>query len=227
MSIDVDLWWIRVGRSGNRASARGAAVRILKAATGTDPVDPVTGEPRWSVGPHGKPGPVAGRHWNLAHGRGWAVLALGDRPVGVDLVHDASLVRPEAVCARYFAPAEAARIGAAHAPLPLIAVALARKEAFAKARGGRLLDVLGTDVTDLPGLFDLPAPPGHTAALAALASDPAEPLTLRQHDWRSTCDSRPPSAPHEAARRPAASTPSSPRPFAASTATGSRSPVSR
>jgi 4'-phosphopantetheinyl transferase len=231
----VDLWWIRLagqGRRADRHEARRTAAAVLKADTGVDPIDSLTGEPRWDTGEHGKPGPVAGRHWNLSHGRGWALVALADRPVGVDLVHIDSLVRPERVGARYFAPAEAARLASSPDPRPLVAAALARKEALAKALGARLLDLLGTDVSadfddEAPQpvrLADLAAPPGHAAA-AAVA--PSERLHLRQHVWRSTCDTQRPSAPRSAGPPRAASTPHWAPPCAASTPSASRSPATR
>ncbi|MEU6859286.1 4'-phosphopantetheinyl transferase superfamily protein [Glycomyces sp. NPDC046736] len=226
---DVDLWWIPVHGPEPRREARAVAAAILQAATGVYPLDPRTGEPAWATGEHGKPGPVAGRHWNLSHGRGWALVALAGHPVGVDLVHVESLVRPERVAARYFAPAEAARIADAAEPRPLVATALARKEALAKARGSRLLDLLGTDVTadfndEAPGpvrIADLAAPPGHAAAAAS------EHLHLRQHVWRSTCDTQRPNAPLSAGSPPAPSRPRRRGHCAASTTSASRSPATR
>jgi 4'-phosphopantetheinyl transferase len=142
----------------------GADVRpLLARRVGADP-SALT----WDLGPHGKPGPVGtgpGRlHWNLSHSGEHTLLALSpDGPLGVDIqrVHD----RPEPLAAarRFLPAAESERIARAADPWEAYHRALCRREAWAKADGRRLLDVLRLTPQ---GVHDLDAPSGYVAALA-------------------------------------------------------------
>ncbi|SDF27592.1 4'-phosphopantetheinyl transferase [Cellulosimicrobium cellulans] len=160
-----------------------AARTILARRTGLSPADV-----RWEVGPHGKPGPVVGQRWNLSRSGGHALVALAAADVGVDVQVRDPRVDVARVAARYLAPA-GRTAGAADDWRRL-----ARLEACAKAVGGRLLDVLGLDVTT-PGLVradggawcghewwvtDVPAPGG---AVAACATPGARPHACRVRTW--------------------------------------------
>jgi 4'-phosphopantetheinyl transferase len=140
------------------------------------------------VGPHGKPGPVVGQRWNLSRSGGHALVALAADDVGVDVQVRDPRVDVARVAARYLAPAAgtAGAIDDWHR--------LARLEACAKAVGGRLLDLLGLDVTT-PGVVraddgawrgqewwvsDVPAPDG---AVAACATPGARPHVCRVRAW--------------------------------------------
>lgn len=150
----------------------------------------------WEVGPHGKPGPVVGQRWNLSRSGGHALVALAADDVGVDVQVRDPRVDVARVAARYLAPA-AGTAGAADDWRRL-----ARLEACAKAVGGRLLDVLGLDVTT-PGVVraddgawrgqewwvsDVPAPDG---AVAACATPGARPHVCRVRAWPGEQRDRP------------------------------------
>ena len=171
--------------------AAGAARASPARRAGRAPAD-VRGE----VGPHGKPGPVVGQRWNLSRSGGHALVALAADDVGVDVqVRDprVDVARgPARSLARAPGPAGAAAAGRR----------LARLEACAKAVGGRLLDVLGLDVTT-PGVVraddgawrgqewwvsDVPAPDG---AVAACATPGARPHVCRVRTWPGEQRDRP------------------------------------
>ena len=168
-----------------------AARVILARRAGLAPTDV-----GWEVGPHGKPGPVVGQRWNLSRSGGHALVALAADDVGVDVQVRDPRVDVARVAARYLAPA-AGTAGAADDWRRL-----ARLEACAKAVGGRLLDLLGLDVTT-PGVVraddgawrgqewwvsDVPAPDG---AVAACATPGARPHVCRVRAWPGEQRDRP------------------------------------
>lgn len=168
-----------------------AARAILARRAGLAPTDV-----GWEVGPHGKPGPVVGQRWNLSRSGGHALVALAADDVGVDVQVRDPRVDVARVAARYLAPA-AGTAGAADDWRRL-----ARLEACAKAVGGRLLDLLGLDVTT-PGVVraddgawrgqewwvsDVPAPDG---AVAACATPGARPHVCRVRTWPGEQRDRP------------------------------------
>lgn len=147
---------------------------------------------RWGRGEHGKP-QLAGRpevKVNLTHSADLALLAITTgREVGVDVENlarqDPGAARPVArLAARFYPPAEAARVGAARG-LGRDWWYLrfwTRKEACVKAAGGRLVQGLAVHVdiaggnglcqpadADLPGPWvvqDVPLGDGNLAAVA-------------------------------------------------------------
>ncbi|MEK8227031.1 hypothetical protein NKG05_14595 [Oerskovia sp. M15] len=166
-----------------------ATRQILATYLGADPAALT-----WDVGPHGKPGPLDdGRvRWNLSHSGELAAVAVStSTDVGVDVqVLDPGWTRtgsPDA-SSRHDSVARRDR------PRRAVFQALARKEACAKAVGGRLLDLLDLDtrhpgvVTCVAGpwaghtwwLSDLDVPDGHVGALAVPGEDAR---TLRTTDW--------------------------------------------
>ncbi|WP_194521625.1 4'-phosphopantetheinyl transferase family protein [Cellulosimicrobium sp. JZ28] len=176
-----------------------AARVILARRAGLAPTDV-----GWEVGPHGKPGPVVGQRWNLSRSGGHALVALAADDVGVDVQVRDPRVDVARVAARYLAPA-AGTVGAADDWRRL-----ARLEACAKAVGGRLLDLLGLDVTT-PGVVraddgawrgqewwvsDVPAPDG---AVAACATPGARPHVCRVRVWPGEQRDRPVRAPRPVA----------------------------
>ncbi|SEK74347.1 4'-phosphopantetheinyl transferase family protein [Streptacidiphilus jiangxiensis] len=140
----------------------GADVRpVLARRVGADP-----SALAWDLGPHGKPGPVepGGLHWNLSHSGEHTLLALSpDGPVGVDIQRVRERPDPLAAARRFLPAAESERIARAADPREAYHRALCRREAWAKADGRRLLDVLRLTPR---GVLDLDAPPGYVAALA-------------------------------------------------------------
>lgn len=149
----------------------------------------------WDLGPHGKPGPLdRGRvRWNLSHSGERAAVAVS---TSVDVGVDVQVLDPRVDTgrlARRFFPGTTPSPGATDSRQAVFQ-ALARKEACAKAVGGRLLDLLDLD-TRRPGvvtcdtgrwaghtwwLSDLDVPDGHVGALAV----PGEtPRTFRTIDW--------------------------------------------
>ncbi len=124
------------------------------------------------AGPAGKPFLPGGPEFNLSHSGPVALFAVAAFPLGVDV----EAVRPleHGVSRLVFTAAEQAYL----AGLPEGARTAAffrgwtRKEAMIKAQGGSLADLARTTVLPEPALpgwqvMDLPAPPGHAAALAA------------------------------------------------------------
>lgn len=176
-----------------------AARVILARRAGLAPTDV-----GWEVGPHGKPGPVVGQRWNLSRSGGHALVALAADDVGVDVQVRDPRVDVARVAARYLAPA-AGTAGAADDWRRL-----ARLEACAKAVGGRLLDLLGLDVTT-PGVVraddgawrgqewwvsDVPALDG---AVAACATPGARPHVCRVRTWPGEQRDRPVRSPRPVA----------------------------
>lgn len=213
MAVEVDVWSVgldarapstsavldvlgveeRARAAGMRGSRRRefvlcrSVVRSLLADGASVPPSAV----RWDVGEHGKPGPVGGVHWNLTHATGRALVATcSSVPVGVDLLR-VDAVRATDLVRRFGTAAERVAL-AESAAGDRDAVAgrfLVRREACVKALGGRLLDLLHLDVTEVdgrrrvgggPALTDLPAPPGWAAAVAAVARGP---VRVHRHRW--------------------------------------------
>jgi 4'-phosphopantetheinyl transferase len=179
-----------------------AARRLLAGHLGLPP-----GEIGWTAGPHGKPaltGAGRGCEWNLSRSGLRALVAVGGAvPVGVDLQAEHPHGDPLALARRFFAPAEAAQLAAlpaGGARVRRLCLLLARKEAWAKAAGGRLLDFLRRDagaVTASPGasrpaggagyaVADLPAGPGYAAAVATTGRTTGR-IDYRSCDWRDLC----------------------------------------
>jgi phosphopantetheinyl transferase len=121
-------------------AGRRVAKRLLFAAFGWDearvevlPLD--SGAPRvWVDG-----GPRVDVVLNLSHTRGWAVAAVADAPVGVDVCDDADGPRLERIGRRVFSDGEAEGCGAHHSAGRQAAV-WALKEAGLKLRIGGIFD---------------------------------------------------------------------------------------
>lgn len=177
-------------------TAHGVARIVLGRRLGTAP-----GDLTWHRGVHGKP-ELAGIRANLSTCAHWAMLAVTDeREVGVDLEalpSDAVALR---VSARFFPPAEARfvahpAVDGTHAdgPAGRFARLWTRKEAFVKARGGRLVQGMGLPtrgpgpllVRDPAGaclVRDLPAPSHYRAAVAL---EGEQPYAVRWQTWRNS-----------------------------------------
>ncbi|GAA2698704.1 4'-phosphopantetheinyl transferase family protein [Actinoplanes palleronii] len=141
--------------------------------------------------PQGRPYlPGGSLHFSLAHAGDRALIAIAGRPVGVDLDHPRPGLDPRRMAARFFAPAEAARVAAAGTGAYRTYLRLwTRKEACVKAAGARLalglrLPVTGTAdgavVCDpsgrLPGAYfvrDLPVDGPYCGAVALAGTEPA------------------------------------------------------
>lgn len=179
-------------------TARGLLRRLLGRYTGADPR-----ALRFFYGPHGKPfldsGPgTEPLKFNISHSHGLCLLAFSrGKEVGVDIEY----IRPsrpedEDIVMRFFAPAEAAALGALPPDLRQkeFFTFWSRKEAYLKARGfgvamelrsfdvsGRpdertgMIGIKGDEESPLWSLRDLDAGPGYAAALAA-----------EGHDWQLT-----------------------------------------
>ncbi|MFW6690934.1 4'-phosphopantetheinyl transferase family protein [Streptomyces sp. MAR4 CNX-425] len=179
-----------------------AARRLLAGELGLPP-----GRIGWAPGPYGKPaltGAGRGRAWNLSRSGPRALVAVGGTaPVGVDLQAEHPHGDPLALARRFFAPAEAAQLAAlpaGPARTRRLCLLLARKEAWAKAAGGRLLDVLRRDVGGVPAPYgtprrlggadyavaDLTIGPGYAAAVATTGRTPGR-IDYRSCDWRDLC----------------------------------------
>ncbi len=148
--------------AGRAAMRRLLAHRVGREAAGL----------RFVTGPTGKPSLPGGPAFSLSHSGAVALFALAAFPLGVDV----EAVRPveDGLVRLVFTPAEQLWLGS----LPPDARQAAffrgwtRKEAVVKARGGSLAELTATTVLPEPALpgwqvVDLPAPPGHAAALAA------------------------------------------------------------
>lgn len=178
---------------GRRWAVARAAARSILAGTLGVPAPDVA----WHTGRYGKP-EIDGVHFNLSHSGELALVAVADRPVGVDLEQ----IRPgpvgERIARRYFPTAEAAwlaRQPSAHRPVAYARL-WTRKEACVKATGGRLADALRLPV--LGGappdryLCEVPVPPGYTATVALLGRQPARLVSDR---WPAGQATGPPRAP--------------------------------
>ncbi|RKE22673.1 4'-phosphopantetheinyl transferase superfamily protein [Streptomyces sp. TLI_171] len=170
-----------------------AAARLLTAAAAGLPPERI----RWRHGPHGRPEPdgLDGRlSVNLSTAGPWALFAVERRPadggaIGVDLEPVPTVEAAARLARRYYPEAETT--GDAEE----FTLRWTRKEAYTKARGGRLADGLRTPAgpTGTPGphrlygplgpctVRDLPAPPGHRAALARTGTRPLPPPNLRRY----------------------------------------------
>jgi len=148
---------------------------------------------RFGRGPHGKPElaePDRAVCFNLSHSAGLVAFAVSpERPVGVDVQRHERPDVARRMAGRYFPAAEAAWLGEAADDGALVdrfGRLWARKEACAKAVGGRLIPVLAVPVLDRSvaevdtgpvALADLPAPAGYSAAVAAVGGAPVSALT--------------------------------------------------
>ena len=161
------------------------------------------GELRWERGPHGKPtlcGRWTGVSDNLSHSGGLCLVAITERRrVGVDIQRLIPGMDVVAMAERYFRPEEARFVREsqdAAVRADRFARLWSRKEALAKAGGGRLIPqgmpapvrdagevvVEYPDPAD-PGLYrvaDLPAPPGFSAAIALSGE---EDFHVESREW--------------------------------------------
>jgi 4'-phosphopantetheinyl transferase len=174
------------GRRAEFIAAHGAVRLIL-----SELLDVAPTALRWRHGRHGKPElayPESELHCNLSHSGGMVALAVTrNRPVGIDVEQWRAGVEIERMAARYYTASEAEFVAAAGTESERVARFTdlwCRKEACAKAAGGRLFPALRLPAhrpdgaaADLPvvdpdgrtGPFlvrDLPAPAGFSAALA-------------------------------------------------------------
>ena len=160
--------------------ARTALRRLLGERLDTPPGDvPI------AYGPHGKPtlADAAGPHFNVAHSGEWAVIALADQPVGVDVERFRPMASAARLAERWFHPSERRRIAASADALREFFAVWVAKEAALKLVGlgvGESLPGLLTPAgsgwaTGLPvnevgiaraWVVRLPAPPGYAAAVA-------------------------------------------------------------
>ncbi|QKW22921.1 4'-phosphopantetheinyl transferase superfamily protein [Kitasatospora sp. NA04385] len=212
------------GPGRHRFVAAHAAARLLTAEAAGLPPERV----RWRRGPHGRPEPdgLQGElSVNLSTSGPWALFAVhrrgedgdGDGPaaggIGVDLEPVPGDRVAARLAARYYRADETTR------DAEEFARRWTRKEAYAKAYGGRLADGLRTHAGppgDGPGphrmhgplgpctVHDLPAPPGYRAALARTGTRPLRP---RLRPTRTRARPRTPDRPHPARRTPAARPP--------------------
>jgi 4'-phosphopantetheinyl transferase len=144
---------------------------------------------------HGKPAlPGTGREFSLAHARGLAGVAVGDRPVGLDLEPAGRTVTWASLGDLVFSPAERDRLTTVDGPEgEAIGLRLwVRKEAALKLAGiGLAQSAAGLDMLGVPPagawrcagavrawVRDLTAPPGFAAALAT--SVPLPPVRIRE-----------------------------------------------
>lgn len=174
----IDVWQVS---APDAEAGRGRLRAILASYVGADPASLV-----FEPGAHGKPA-LAGHPFEFSFSRSgpWAFVAVSrDRPVGVDVERVKPGRAVDRIAQRKFAPAEAAAL-ARQAP-GRRAVAFHRcwtgKEAYAKGVGAGLS--LGLSTFSVAGLIDdlprcavrgwevrqVPAPAGHTAAVAAPGS---------------------------------------------------------
>jgi 4'-phosphopantetheinyl transferase len=149
----------------------------------------------WVTGPNGKPALGAGPYQiNLSHSGDVALLAVSERPVGVDVeqVRDFDT----ASVSRHFSAAERSELSALDPPARArrFATLWTRKEALVKASGGRLGQGLPVRVPDSAGgdgavvhspqahrVRDLTGvQPDYRAAVAVAGHESYE---IRLHDW--------------------------------------------
>ncbi|NMO53367.1 4'-phosphopantetheinyl transferase superfamily protein [Actinoplanes sp. TBRC 11911] len=160
-------------------AVHGAARFILAARLAVRPADI-----RWRIGPHGKPEIAGGPRVSLSHSGDGALVAVAERPVGVDIerIRARWNVRPPtrlfpAAEARVVAGAEPGRRAATFVRLHV------RKEACVKASGttmlpyGVRLPALGAAPLTMRfggecwRVHDLSAAPGYGAAVAVRGAD--------------------------------------------------------
>ena len=160
-------------------------------------------EVRWETGPNGKPGFVGpdGRwQWSLTRSGGHALLGVSlTAALGVDLEALRDDIEANVLARRFLPPEEAAAVGAGPSPFvrrQTYQRLLTRKEACAKASGGRFLDALGLNVLrpgTVPGagrlagqrwtLRDLPVPAGFRPGALAVAAAEIGPVRLLEWGW--------------------------------------------
>ncbi|WP_051450632.1 4'-phosphopantetheinyl transferase family protein [Actinospica robiniae] len=148
-------------------------------------------EIRWHEGPNGKPSLESELRVNLSTGGAAALVALTwHRDVGVDIEPLPSELVATRLASRHFPAAQACYVAEGPTPDEIAArftTLWSRKEACVKAHGGRLsqgmaLAVDGVTPICLPfpadaedgvvRVHDLPAPPGHRAAVALTGAAP-------------------------------------------------------
>ncbi|MBB5110391.1 4'-phosphopantetheinyl transferase superfamily protein [Micromonospora echinospora] len=142
--------------------------------------------------------PGSSLHFSLAHAGERAVIAVAGREVGVDLDRPRPGLDPRRMAARFFTPAEAARVAAAGTGAYAVYLRLwTRKEACVKAAGARLALGLrlpvpgvatGAVVRDpsgrLPGDYFLRDLPDHDVFRGAVALAGAHPAACHHHEFR-------------------------------------------
>ncbi|WBB73948.1 4'-phosphopantetheinyl transferase superfamily protein [Micromonospora sp. WMMD1128] len=149
--------------------------------------------------PRGRPYlPGRSLHFSLAHAGDRALIAVAGREVGVDLDHPRPGLDPRRMAARFFTPAEAARVAAAGTAAYAAYLRLwTRKEACVKAAGARLALGLrlpvpgaagGAVVRDpsnrLPGAYFLRDLPDHGLFRAAVALAGTDPARCHRREFR-------------------------------------------
>lgn len=146
----------------------------------------------WIRGPYGKPALADGPQFNLSHSGDVALLAVSERPVGVDVERVRAGIGD---VTRYFGQGEQDAIaGCPDDERPgRLTTLWTRKEALAKAFGGRLADVLHRvvpesalhegAVIDGHRVRDLPARQGCRAAVALAGTGPYQ---IRHQQWTWT-----------------------------------------
>ncbi len=150
----------------------------------------------WTTGRHGKPElapPWSGLHTSLSHSGDMIAAAIStDRPVGVDIQHLVPGLDAVGLAVRFFLPDEAGYVAAgpdASVRADRFAQLWVRKEAVVKAAGGRLWPNLAIAVRDRDvvscaepagphRVYDVPAPPGFRAAVAATGAAPFKMMAI-------------------------------------------------
>lgn len=121
---------------------RGALRTILAGYLGAE-----AAELRFVYGPQGKPAlaePTAAVHFNVSHSGELALMAVGQRPLGVDLEQWREVADADLVARRFFTPNEVAAQSAARDGNQLFLRHWTRKEAVIKAVGRGLSMPLNT-----------------------------------------------------------------------------------
>jgi 4'-phosphopantetheinyl transferase len=164
-----------------------SALRLIVGAALGEPAADL----RWRRGPHGKPllAEEPGRlHFNLSTCDELALVATSPgTPVGVDVERILSDHVASRMARRYFSASEAEYVLAAEPPgrAERFATLWTRKEAYGKARGGRLAEALPVPLLDASApaaaVRDLAAPPGFRAAVAVPEAGAA--FRVRQAEW--------------------------------------------
>lgn len=108
----------------------------------------------------------AGIQFNVAHSGNWVLLALGARPVGIDVEEVQAGFDFAAVAAARFSAAEQEEIARAPDSRAAFYARWTRHEARAKAAGHGLADDAANDPSGDWMVHSFPAAPGYPAALA-------------------------------------------------------------
>lgn len=151
-------------------AARGLLRRTVGAFVGVDPRDL-----EFVLGPFGKPRLMSGQvEFNVSHSKGIALVAVGTRPLGVDVEVMQHNIDFAAVAATVFSTNEQDALACSSGPERMESFyrIWTRKEAFIKAVGDGLAFPLGEfDVSAVPngGLIDCRVPP-HDSILWTLRS---------------------------------------------------------